>query len=211
MSSWLSTLTSSGRLYEVDLRLRPDGDAGLLAVSIDAFENYQLRHAWPWEHQAITRARFVAGDKTIGARFEALREKILLLPRDRTALKADVRAMRDKISAGHPNKSGNFDIKHDRGGMVDVEFAIQYLVLSYAREHPLLQKNLGNITLLRLASEAGLISAELAEDAANAYRTYRKRQHALRLQGAERARIPSDTLVDERQTVLELWNTVLGD
>lgn len=211
MSSWLSTMTSSGRLYEVDLRLRPDGDAGLLAVSIDAFENYQLRHAWPWEHQAITRARFVAGDTTIGARFEALRERILLLPRDRTGLKADVRAMRDKISAGHPNKSGNFDIKHDRGGMVDVEFATQYLVLSYAREHPLLQKNLGNITLLQLASEAGLISAKLAEDAANAYRTYRKRQHALRLQGAERARIPRDTLVDERETVLALWNTVLGD
>lgn len=210
MSSWLSTLTSSGRLYEVDLRLRPDGDAGLLAVSIDAFENYQLRHAWAWEHQAITRARFVAGDSTIGARFEALREKILLLPRDHESLRADVNTMRDRISAGHPNKSSDFDIKHDRGGMVDVEFVIQYLVLSHAREHPLLLKNLGNITLLRLAGEAGLISTELAERAANAYRTYRKRQHALRLQGAERARIPRNALIDERQTVIELWDAVLG-
>lgn len=211
MSSWLSTMMSSGRLYEVDLRLRPDGDAGLLAVPINAFENYQLQHAWPWEHQAITRARFVAGDPAIEDRFEALREKILLLPRDHSALRAEVRSMRDKISAAHPNKTPDFDIKHDRGGMVDVEFVIQYLVLSHAQKHPVLLKNLGNITLLRLAGEAGLISPVLAESAGNTYRIYRQRQHALRLQGAERARIPSHELVPERGVVLELWNTVLGD
>lgn len=211
MSSWLSTMTSSGRLYDVDLRLRPDGDAGLLAVTIDAFENYQLHHAWPWEHQAITRARFAAGDPDIGARFEALRKKILLLPRDRSTLKAEVRAMREKISNAHPNKSDEFDIKHDRGGMVDVEFTIQYLVLGHAREHPELLNNLGNITLLRLAGEAGLISAVLARRTADAYRVYRKRQHALRLQGADRARIPSSELTQEREAVLSLWNTVLGD
>lgn len=211
MSSWLSTLTSSGRLYDVDLRLRPDGDAGLLAVTISAFENYQLHHAWPWEHQAITRARFVAGDPAIGSRFDALRERILLQDRDLSALKANVKAMRDKITAAHPNKSPDFDIKHDRGGMVDVEFTIQFLVLGHAREHPVLLQNLGNITLLRLAGQAGLISAALAQRTADAYRTYRQRQHKLRLQGAERARIPSDELLSERETVHELWNAVLGD
>lgn len=211
MSSWLSTMTSSGRLYDVDLRLRPDGDAGLLAVTIDTFENYQTRHAWPWEHQAITRARFVAGDPTIGARFEAVRRQVLLLQRDPDALKAEVRAMRDRIRAGHPNRSSEFDIKHDRGGMVDVEFIIQYLVLSHARAHPILLENLGNIALLRLAAEAALIPADLAASVANAYRIYRQRQHALRLQGAERARIPSTELTAEREVVLELWNTVLGD
>src|SRR5690606_32414496 len=102
MASWLSTMTSSGRLYEIDLRLRPDGDAGLLAVSITAFEEYQTKHAWAWEHQAITRARFVAGDPAIGRRFEDIRRQVLLLPRDPEAFKQEVRGMRQKISAGHP-------------------------------------------------------------------------------------------------------------
>src|SRR5690606_35095506 len=133
VASWLSTLTSSGRLYEIDLRLRPDGDAGLLAVPMDAFAQYQVQHAWPWEHQAITRARYVAGDPAIGARFEEVRRDVLLLERDPEELRKAVREMRQKITAGHPNRSEDFDIKHDPGGMVDVEFITQYLVLCYAR------------------------------------------------------------------------------
>ncbi len=211
VASWLSTMTSSGRLYEIDLRLRPDGDAGMLAVSLDAFEQYQLKHAWPWEHQAITRARHAAGDPHVGARFEAIRRKVLLLPHDPLRLKEDVRAMRDKISAGHPNPSSDFDLKHDRGGMVDVEFVTQYLVLSHAAAHPVLLDNLGNITLLRLAAQEGLIPAPLAHEVANAYRTYRKLQHSLRLQGAEKARVSPDLLANERATVRLLWDTVIGD
>src|SRR5690606_28998647 len=136
---------------DIDLRLRPDGDAGVLAVSLEAFSQYQLGHAWPWEHQAITRARFAAGDRKVGERFEAVRREILLAPRDSQKLKQDVRAMREKISAGHPNHSLDFDLKHDRGGMVDVEFVTQYLVLAHSRQHPVLIDNLGNITLLKLA------------------------------------------------------------
>src|SRR5690606_22877908 len=153
MTSWLSTMTSSGRLYEVDLRLRPDGDAGLLAVSVEAFEQYQHKHAWAWEHQALTRARHAAGDAGIGARFERIREDILVLPRDAAALREEVLAMREKINAGHPNGSQLFDLKHDRGGMVDVEFVTQYLVLCHSGTHPELVRNLGNIALLRLAGE----------------------------------------------------------
>ncbi|HAP24062.1 MAG TPA: bifunctional [glutamate--ammonia ligase]-adenylyl-L-tyrosine phosphorylase/[glutamate--ammonia-ligase] adenylyltransferase, partial [Achromobacter sp.] len=156
MSSWLSTMTSSGRLYETDLRLRPDGDAGLLAVSLEAFEQYQHKHAWAWEHQALTRARFAAGDASLGERFEKIREDILVAPRDTAALRNEVLAMREKINAGHPNTTDRFDLKHDRGGMVDVEFVTQYLVLCHARTHPVLVRNLGNIALLRLAAEAGL-------------------------------------------------------
>ncbi|HUH60469.1 MAG TPA: bifunctional [glutamate--ammonia ligase]-adenylyl-L-tyrosine phosphorylase/[glutamate--ammonia-ligase] adenylyltransferase [Candidimonas sp.] len=210
MASWLSTMTSSGRLYEIDLRLRPDGDAGLLAVSITAFEEYQTRQAWAWEHQAITRARFVAGDPAIGQRFEAIRRQVLLLERDAEAFKQEVLGMRQKISAGHPNRTAEFDLKHDRGGMVDVEFITQYLVLCHAGQHPKLLENLGNITLLRLASEAGLIPAELAQRVADAYRELRRRQHALRLQGAEKARVPSNELATQRAAVCELWNTVIG-
>jgi glutamate-ammonia-ligase adenylyltransferase len=211
MTSWLSTMTSSGRLYDIDLRLRPDGDAGLLAVSLEAFTRYQMEQAWAWEHQAITRARFVAGDAELGARFESLRRRILLLARDPEQLKEQVRSMRAKISAGHPNSSGDFDLKHDRGGMVDVEFVTQYLVLSRAREFPALLDNLGNITLLHLASDVGLIPADLASQAADAYRAFRKKQHALRLQGAEKARVPASVLAPERAAVTRLWNTVIGD
>lgn len=211
MASWLSTMTSSGRLYEIDLRLRPDGDAGVLAVSVDAFEQYQLTHAWPWEHQAITRARFAAGDPVVGERFEATRRKVLLLERDPATLYKNVKEMRSKIAAGHPNRSELFDLKHDRGGMVDIEFITQYLVLSHACEHPVLLENLGNITLLKLASEAKLIPAELAREVSDAYRVFRKAQHSLRLQGAEAARVSQDEFVVERDAVIALWNTVLPD
>src|SRR3546814_10047406 len=193
------------------LGLRPGGDAGRLAVSIDAFSQYQTQHAWAWEHQAITRARLATGDPTIGRRFEDIRRQVILLPRDPQALKNEVRAMREKISAGHPNPTQDFDLKHDRGGMVDVEFITQYLVLCHAREHPELLDNLGNIALLRLASKAGLIPQELAGGVADAYREFRKQQHAMRLRGAEKARISSDQLEKERVAVRQLWNTVIGD
>ena len=210
MTSWLSTMTSSGRLYEVDLRLRPDGDAGLLAVSLEAFEQYQHKHAWAWEHQALTRARFASGDAGVGARFEQIREDILVRPRDAAALREEVLAMREKINAGHPNTSDRFDLKHDRGGMVDVEFVTQYLVLCHAGTHPVLVRNLGNIALLRLAGEAGLIPPELAARSGDAYRTLRRVQHQLRLQGVEKARVAPDQLQAERAAVRELWTTVLG-
>jgi len=209
MTSWLTTLTSSGRLYDVDLRLRPDGDAGLLAVPMSAFEQYQRQHAWPWEHQALTRARFVTGDVRLGERFEALRRDILLLPRELPALRFEVQAMRDKIAAGHLNRTALFDVKHDPGGMVDIEFITQFLVLAHARHHPELLGNLGNIALLGLAADAGLIAPALAQRVADIYRDYRKTQHALRLQGASMARTDPAQFEAERQDVRELWRRVI--
>jgi len=208
--SWLSTMTSSGRLYDIDLRLRPDGDAGLLAVSFDGYARYQRENAWNWEHQALTRARFAAGDARIGARFEALRREILLLPRAAQDLKAAVRDMRARIHAGHPNPTSDFDIKHDSGGMVDVEFITQTLVLQYAHAHPVLLENLGNIALLKLAADTGLIPADLAHCVADAYRSFRALQHTLRLQGASVARVPQKQLHAERDAVTTLWQRVVG-
>src|SRR5690606_11870993 len=124
--------------------------------------------------------------------FEQIRRELLLMPRDAEQLASEVRQMRARISAGHPNHSGLFDLKHDSGGMVDVEFVTQYLVLLHSRHHPELLDNLGNITLLRLAAHAGLIPTDLATRAGDAYRTLRREQHALRLQGADKARIDSD-------------------
>lgn len=210
LTSWLSTMTSSGRLYEVDLRLRPDGDAGLLAVSVEAFENYQMNKAWAWEHQALTRARWVAGDLGVGEKFEVIRKKVLTASRDPEKLAQDVISMRGKIFEGHPNKSGDFDLKHDAGGMVDLEFVTQYLVLRYASTHPALIPNLGNITLLRIASELKIIPEDLAQAAANAYRNLRRQQHAIRLQGAERARLPTHEMAAEREVIKRLWRFVMG-
>ncbi len=210
LTSWLSTMTSSGRLYEVDLRLRPDGDAGLLAVSIEAFENYQTKHAWAWEHQAITRARFAVGHPDVGHAFEVVRQNVLCAARDPAELAAEVRAMREKIGDGHPNNTELFDLKHDPGGMVDLEFVTQYLVLCHARTHQALIPNLGNIALLRIAGELGLIEAQIAQDAIEAYRELRKRQHALRLQGAEKARVDPSQLKSVRAAVRRLWDAVLG-
>jgi len=210
MTSWMSTMTSSGRLYEVDLRLRPDGDAGLLAVSVEAFKTYQLDKAWPWEHQAITRARYAAGNASVGKRFEEIRREVLTLARETESFAEEVRQMRKKMTAGHPNTSEDFDIKHDAGGMVDLEFVTQYLVLTQAGQHPALIGNLGNIALLRLSAEAGLISPELAIQGGDAYRNLRRAQHQLRLQGAEKARMSQDQLQTERASVQKLWQSVLG-
>jgi glutamate-ammonia-ligase adenylyltransferase len=210
MTSWMSTMTSSGRLYEVDLRLRPDGDAGLLAVSVEAFKTYQLDKAWPWEHQAITRARYAAGNASVGKRFEEIRREVLTLARETESFAEEVRQMRKKMTAGHPNTSEDFDIKHDAGGMVDLEFVTQYLVLTQACQHPALIGNLGNIALLRLSAEAGLISPELAIQGGDAYRNLRRAQHQLRLQGAEKARMSQDQLQTERASVQKLWQSVLG-
>ncbi len=205
VSNWLSTRTPSGILFEIDLRLRPNGNAGLLVTSLKGFERYQRENAWTWELQALTRARFCAGDAAIGERFEAVREALITELRELSQLKADVIAMRQKMLEGHPNKTTLFDLKHDRGGMVDIEFMVQFLVLAHAHEHPILAKDLGNITLLRLAAERELVPVELGRQCQEAYRVFRKNQHRLRLNDQEFARLPTDGLLEERRSVLALW------
>ena len=157
LNTWLTSTTAAGRLYDTDLRLRPDGASGLVVSSLSAFCRYQREHAWTWEHQALTRARFVAGDANIGAAFEAERESILRSPREPLRLRDDVVEMRRRMYAGHPNKSALFDLKHDPGGMVDGEFTVQFLVLLHSARHPPLTRNVGNIALLALAAELGLV------------------------------------------------------
>jgi len=210
LNHWLSSRTSSGVLFETDLALRPSGASGLLVSSVDAFTRYQEESAWTWEHQALTRARFSAGDRSVGEKFEDLRSKILRRPRDEAALKKEILQMRDKMHAAHPNRSGLFDLKHDRGGMIDIEFAVQCLVLGHSHRHPDLTGNLGNIALLRMAAEHGLIDAELAERCRDAYREFRRLQHALRLNGAQYARVPREQVAAHVAAVSRLWTSVLG-
>jgi [glutamine synthetase] adenylyltransferase / [glutamine synthetase]-adenylyl-L-tyrosine phosphorylase len=209
INTWLGTLTPAGILYETDLRLRPDGSSGLLVSSTEAFRDYQLHHAWVWEHQALTRARFVCGDAAIGEVFEALRREVLCAPRDAAKLREAVLAMREKMHAGHVNDSELFDLKHDSGGIVDVEFCVQYLVLRHCAAHPELADNVGNIALLLRAGAAGLIPADLAEAAADAYRELRRQQHAIKLSGANFARVPLPAVEGVRDTVTTLWQRVM--
>ncbi len=206
--SWLSTATGAGVLFDTDLRLRPNGSSGLLVSSLAAFEEYQHHHAWVWEHQALTRARYVAGDAAIGQSFEGLRNSILTLPREQARLKQEVIDMRQKMRDGHPNTSGLFDLKHDPGGIVDVEFSVQYLVLAHARAYPQLLANVGNIALLKRCGQAGLLPAELAGASANAYRELRKLQHAAKLHGAREARLAHTTVGSLPETVRRLWQYI---
>jgi glutamate-ammonia-ligase adenylyltransferase len=210
INTWLTSITGAGQLYDTDLRLRPDGAAGLMVSSLAAFRKYQEQQAWTWEHQALTRARFVAGDAGVGAAFEALRESILCAPRPAAPLAEEVVAMRRRMHAGHPNPSPLFDVKHDPGGMVDIEFIVQFLVLAHAHDHQALTRNAGNIALLQAAGSLSLIPAALAVTVADAYRDFRRLQHAVRLTGAAHARVDAAPEAARRAAVTALWATVFG-
>ena len=210
INTWLSSTTAAGLLYESDLRLRPDGASGLLVSSVAAFEEYQLRHAWIWEHQALSRARFVAGDAIVGAAFERIRCAILKQSRDLPKLRREVRVMRQKMHDGHPNHSDLFDLKHDAGGMVDVEFMVQYLVLAYSATYAELTNNIGNLALLQRAADLGLIPVTQADAVAGAYRHFRRLQHTLRLQGADTARVALLEVTAQVYAVQALWMQLLG-
>ncbi|MDZ4200913.1 MAG: bifunctional [glutamate--ammonia ligase]-adenylyl-L-tyrosine phosphorylase/[glutamate--ammonia-ligase] adenylyltransferase [Gallionella sp.] len=204
INTMLGSYTSSGRLYETDLRLRPNGASGLLVSTVAAFDEYQRQNAWVWEHQALTRARFSAGDRQVGTAFEDIRHRVLTQTRDQSNLRTEILSMRQKMLDGHPNDSGLFDIKHDRGGMVDIEFMVQYLVLAHAGQYPQLTANIGNLALLQLAAELGLIPADLAERVRKLYRDLRQMQHRMRLNNnLSPCRIePGQTDVD---ACLTLW------
>lgn len=210
INAWLSSLTPAGLLYETDLRLRPDGASGLLVSSVEAFAEYQNNKAWTWEHQALTRARFCAGDSSIGAAFDVIRNGLLCKARDLFSLREEIVAMRQKMHDGHPNKTELFDLKHDSGGIVDVEFIVQYLVLANAHQHHALTQNIGNIALLGLAGKLGLVDEQAAQAAADAYRTYRRLQHVMRLQGQEKARVAPDAYSGQREVVRMLWRQIFG-
>jgi glutamate-ammonia-ligase adenylyltransferase len=210
--TWMTTHTPAGILFDVDTALRPDGASGLLVSSLASFEKYQSESAWVWEHQALTRARYCAGDPGIGAAFEAIRETVLRRRRDEddgAELRHDVKAMRKKMHDAHPNRSELFDLKHDAGGMIDIEFIVQYLILRHASEHEELTADIGNIALLRLFSELDLIDPTLAQQVAGAYRHFRKLQHQIRLQGEERARVELAVVQEEADAVMRLWAAVL--
>lgn len=208
INNWLNSLTSAGMLYETDLQLRPDGASGLLVSTVDAFREYQLHKAWVWEHQALTRAAFSAGDQAIGEEFARIRHAVLTQPRDIVKLREEVLAMRQKMRESRKNDSELFDLKQDVGGIIDVEFMVQYLVLAYAATYPDLTRNAGNIALLNQLAELGIINEEKAHAAASAYHDYRSLHHATGLQGVHKARVPLSEVEPQVAAVRALWNEV---
>jgi len=209
--NWLTTKTAEGDLYEIDTALRPNGSSGLLITTFEAYANYQQRRgsntAWTWEHQAMTRARFVLGDDSLRARFDGVREAVITAPRSVDALRLEIEGMREKVSHARPVKAGRFDVKHSPGGMVDVEFAVQFLVLSQAARHRELIPNVGNIALLHRAESAGLLPAGVGKAAADAYRELRRVQHRARL-NEEPTQVAPLQMQREHEAVLALWRTV---
>lgn len=210
INNWLNSVTSAGMLYETDMQLRPDGASGLLVSSLKAFSEYQQHKAWVWEHQAITRASFSAGDKAIGQVFEEIRHAVITQKRDLAKLKQEVVQMRQKMRSAHVIPVDTFDLKQSQGGIVDVEFIVQYLVLAYAHQYDELTQNIGNIALLQKLGELRVIEKSQAYSVAHAYLNFRKRQHAIKLQGHDKVHVPLAEVAEQSAAVKALWATVLG-
>ena len=205
----LTTYTRAGRLYEVDIRLRPNGKGGLLVQSLNGFAQYQQSEAWTWEHQALLRARAVAGDAGPMEQFEAIRMDILRQYIKRDNLREEVRKMRqrmrDELSKA---KTGQFDLKQDPGGVADIEFLVQYWMLKWADEFPPIILFTDNIRQLESLASGNIVPQAHVDFLTDTYRKYRTRMHHLALAGGEHV-IGGDEFVDERQQVVALWDAVM--
>jgi len=211
MIHMLTTRTPSGQLYEVDMRLRPDGRTGMLVRSFTAFVGYQTGEAWTWEHQALVRARPVAGDRVLADRFEQVRRQLLCRPREPERLRTDVCAMRERMRKElDQTRRGWFDLKQGHGGITDIEFMVQYSVLRWAAQHPDLADRTDNGRLLETLAHLDLLPATMVEDLTDAYKALRAAYHRNALQG-QPARIPDDQLVESREQVRGWWRKLMAD
>lgn len=202
---WLSTLTPAGRAYEVDLELRPSGQSGPVAVSFKAFEAYQREQAWTWEHQALTRARYVAGPTALGEAVESLRREVLCRVREPAALAREIVDMRRKMRSHlEKRRPGLWDLKQGEGGVIDCEFLTQYLVLRDAARHPELVSWSDNWRQLDLLAQVGSLPPEDRDGLIASYRAYRAFAHACALQ-SEEAMAPEAEFVRGREAVRAAW------
>ncbi len=210
----LTTKTMLGQLYDVDMRLRPSGGSGLLVSSVAAFEKYQHTQAWTWEHQALVRARAIAGDRHLMARFYTIRDDVLMQPRDLVKLRQEVIEMRQKMhdhltptyAKGEDAKV--FHLKHSRGGIVDLEFMVQFAVLAWSYYNPTVARYSDNIRILEKLGESALVSEEEAQSLIDVYRIYRSQVHRLALR-QEKSEVPIEQVTEQRQIVLTMWQKLL--
>ncbi len=206
----LTTQTHLGRVYEVDIELRPNGNSGLPVVVTGAFEDYQRQSAWTWEHQALTRARVVVGSARMQQWFESRRQAVLTADRDAEKLKREIAAMREKMRA-HRSQSGaaRWDIKQGRGGLIDVEFLVQHAVLSHAAAHPTVIAHTDVWRQLEALEKAGCWPANSAYALLEVQRDYRAWRHRSMLRGEPMDAAP-DAFATQRALVSALWQQHLG-
>ena len=206
---FLTAHTAAGRLYEVDMRLRPSGKGGLLMTNIDAFVDYQRTEAWTWEHQALLHSRAVAGAPAMRAAFEAARIDLLCRHVRRATLREDVRQMRERMRRELSRAAtGEFDLKQDPGGVADIEFLAQYFVLRWAGEHPPLVTFADTIRALESVGSAALVDHGVIDGLVDAYRTYRRLTHRLSLeQGA--SVVPAAPHAALRAWITLVWDAVM--
>jgi len=211
----LTTQTRLGDLYEVDMRLRPSGQSGLLVSSLKSFTEYQLSSAWLWEHQALVRARVVAGDSKLAARFEAVRQQVLELPRDEAEVRSAVWDMRKKmrdhlLPAGlESGEKPLFHLKHGSGGIVDIEFMVQYAVLAWSHEHPALSVYTDNIRILEALKDEGLLSEDEAKALIESYIDFRSEAHRHSLQQLP-GQVPREQFAEQSQAVIDKWQQLMS-
>ena len=202
----LATSTASGMAYEIDMRLRPSGNSGMLVSSLAAFEKYQREDAWTWEHQALVRSRVVAGDTELAAAYELVRKNTLQQKRDTQLLSAEVREMREKMRKhlGKDAKDGKFSLKQGSGGIVDIEFMVQFAVLAWSLDHPQLVRWSDTIRILESLAQCGLFSEQDALRLIDAYKRFRSAGHRAQLHN-QLAEIALSEFVVEREHVAQQW------
>lgn len=205
-----STRTASGILYEIDTRLRPSGVSGLLASPTDAFEEYQQNEAWTWEHQALVRTRLIYGDALLAKAFNDIRHRVLSNKRDDNKLKQDVADMRVKMR-DHlgSKKTGRFMLKQDKGGITDIEFLAQYLVLRFSNETPSLTRWSDNVRIFESLANQGIIEEHDAVMLNQAYTTLRDEIHHRNLLNLD-ADVDEERFKQERECVQKQWNNWLA-
>ncbi len=206
----MTTRTMSGRLYEIDSRLRPNGNSGILVSDLEGFRNYQLEEAWTWEHQALIRARAVFGGRAAIERFEAIRHEVLSQQRDPEKLRQEVVDMREKMrEALGQCKAGEIHLKQMEGGMVDIEFIVQYLVLRWAHDHPKLLRWPDNVRLIESLVKEKLLDRKDAAMLVQNYRQFRRAAYHLFLENRS-SRVSDQEFIEERQQVIEIWQRVMA-
>ncbi|MGP9704092.1 bifunctional [glutamate--ammonia ligase]-adenylyl-L-tyrosine phosphorylase/[glutamate--ammonia-ligase] adenylyltransferase [Psychrobacter sp. AOP31-E1-50] len=214
LMNYLNTQTRDGRVYEIDMRLRPSGNAGMMVVSCNAFETYQMDKAWSWEHQALVRARGVCGDKRVMARFYDIRRNVLALPRTLEQVRSEVTSMRIKMqkhlgTSQWKQHAGKFHLKQDAGGIIDIEFLAQFAVLAYSHEYPSLTKWSDNVRIFEEVALLGIWEAQVCQDLTDAYLRIRAATHQLAL--SEQSLLVDESLWKEtRALVQDQWQHLMG-
>ena len=205
----LTTHTPAGEVYSIDTRLRPSGNAGTVVTPIKAYHEYLSTSAWTFEHQALVRARMITGSEALRQRFDKIRRNVLCQPREASKLQKAMRDMRQRMQQHHSRNGGSgFDLKHDAGGLVDIEFLCQYLVLKFAHRHPALTRHHGNLRILSELAASGAIANETADTLSETLRRYLAKENELKL-GRRKARLPEASFVSEREAVRRLWHQYL--